>query len=517
MLSLDYAKQVGDRYILSFFADSLADLAEVSNGKEYVTRNGTNYGVPLASSTCIITEDDVKKIYTLSDTGVWTIAGTTGGSGGIGTITGFYDNATTTAYEFQNNVAVTAPLAVNNDGLYIDTASIYDNSSLTLDYQNIFNIYLDKKSDTAIKDVYWGYPITKIEVIGIEDNIRYTTTASTFTDIQNAINDIWDLANDGKYLFRFIYPDYTAETDRLEWDGDYWAAIVDDNLNVLKFYNDITNSKAYLIGIPLNYSVNPYVQEDDHYVCQIMGVTLTADNQTNVLDAIYEMYYAATCALGSPWVMDWWGEAICYVPWNDSTQMGDYFQSNTYKYIFDYDTYYVTRTAIGGVDEEQIKTIATTVVNTTVPTAVNTALSDGGYLPVITIPLGVYFDSSTFSGNYTLVLKSEDVFKSLCQKFTGGKTLIRAYQARAYGNYMDLKFWTTGNSSGDPYGPDRWSIYVIGPAVNAPRPYFETTTAYAAESSGGTVDKEITITNYGPQLVTVSYDSTLTTDWKTSY
>ena len=72
MLYLDYAKKIGDRYILNFFANSIEDIAEVSNGKRFVTKNGTDYGVPLASSIIVITEPDkTKKTYLLGEDGIW--------------------------------------------------------------------------------------------------------------------------------------------------------------------------------------------------------------------------------------------------------------------------------------------------------------------------------------------------------------------------------------------------------------------------------------------------------------
>lgn len=72
MLYLDYAKKTENGYILNFFADSVDDIAEVSNGKEFVTKNGTNYGVPLASSTVVITlPDKTKKTYVLNNDGEW--------------------------------------------------------------------------------------------------------------------------------------------------------------------------------------------------------------------------------------------------------------------------------------------------------------------------------------------------------------------------------------------------------------------------------------------------------------
>lgn len=73
MLYLDYAKQIGDRYILNFFADSVEDIDEVANGKEFITKNGTNYGVPMASSTVVVTmPDKSKKTYVLGEDGNWT-------------------------------------------------------------------------------------------------------------------------------------------------------------------------------------------------------------------------------------------------------------------------------------------------------------------------------------------------------------------------------------------------------------------------------------------------------------
>lgn len=76
MLYLDYAKPVGNGYILNFFADKVEDIQEVSGGKEFVTKNGTNYGVPLASSTVVITyPDKSKKTFVLNDSGEWEESG----------------------------------------------------------------------------------------------------------------------------------------------------------------------------------------------------------------------------------------------------------------------------------------------------------------------------------------------------------------------------------------------------------------------------------------------------------
>lgn len=61
MLYLDYAKPVEGGYILNFFADDVKDIEEISNGKKFVTKNGTDYGVPLDGSTVVITSPDKTK------------------------------------------------------------------------------------------------------------------------------------------------------------------------------------------------------------------------------------------------------------------------------------------------------------------------------------------------------------------------------------------------------------------------------------------------------------------------
>lgn len=73
MLYLDYAKPLADgKYILSFFADSAADLESISHGQKFITKNGTDYGVPQPSSTVVITmPDKTKKTYVLNEAGEW--------------------------------------------------------------------------------------------------------------------------------------------------------------------------------------------------------------------------------------------------------------------------------------------------------------------------------------------------------------------------------------------------------------------------------------------------------------
>lgn len=75
MLYLDYAKPLADgKYILSFFADSVADLESISHGQKFVTKNGTDYGVPQAGSTVIVTSPNSgKTIYVMDAEGVWVV------------------------------------------------------------------------------------------------------------------------------------------------------------------------------------------------------------------------------------------------------------------------------------------------------------------------------------------------------------------------------------------------------------------------------------------------------------
>ena len=76
MLYLDYAKPVEGGYILNFFADKVEDMKSITGGKEFVTKNGTNYGVPLKGSTVVITAPDKeKKTFVLDENGEWNEGG----------------------------------------------------------------------------------------------------------------------------------------------------------------------------------------------------------------------------------------------------------------------------------------------------------------------------------------------------------------------------------------------------------------------------------------------------------
>ena len=83
MIYLDYAKATPNGYILNFFADKEADISDISNGKRFVTKNGTDYGVPQPSSTVIITmPDKTRKTYILNKAGEWQEGGADADIGG---------------------------------------------------------------------------------------------------------------------------------------------------------------------------------------------------------------------------------------------------------------------------------------------------------------------------------------------------------------------------------------------------------------------------------------------------
>ena len=73
MLYLDYAKPLtGGKYILNFFAESIEDLDSISHGQRFITKNGTDYGVPQPSSTVVITmPDKTKRTYVLDESLEW--------------------------------------------------------------------------------------------------------------------------------------------------------------------------------------------------------------------------------------------------------------------------------------------------------------------------------------------------------------------------------------------------------------------------------------------------------------
>lgn len=73
MLYLDYAKPLTDgKYILNFFAESIEDLDSISHGQRFITKNGTDYGVPQPSSTVVITmPDKTKRTYVLDESLEW--------------------------------------------------------------------------------------------------------------------------------------------------------------------------------------------------------------------------------------------------------------------------------------------------------------------------------------------------------------------------------------------------------------------------------------------------------------
>lgn len=64
----------GGGYILSFFADSVEDLESISHGQKFVTKNGTDYGVPQPGSTVVVTSPNSgKTTYVMDAEGIWVV------------------------------------------------------------------------------------------------------------------------------------------------------------------------------------------------------------------------------------------------------------------------------------------------------------------------------------------------------------------------------------------------------------------------------------------------------------
>lgn len=177
MLYLDYAKPLADgKYILSFFADSAADLESISHGQKFVTKNGTDYGVPQAGSTVIVTSPNSGKTTYAN----WTeseIKALAGGSGGklyAHTISGFSTEngiyycvfyATFATIVDLNNVdTLNAKIPfgwvynLNNDGNFVFTG-IFNNihtglpGQIAFDIEGVSPTVSCEYSDDTVKEV----------------------------------------------------------------------------------------------------------------------------------------------------------------------------------------------------------------------------------------------------------------------------------------------------------------------------------------------------------------------------
>lgn len=75
MYYLANAKLVNGSYILNFFADTKEDLAKVPTDTKFITSNGTDYGIPLASSMVTVIDKGITKNYVLNADGEYVEAG----------------------------------------------------------------------------------------------------------------------------------------------------------------------------------------------------------------------------------------------------------------------------------------------------------------------------------------------------------------------------------------------------------------------------------------------------------
>lgn len=75
MYYLANAKLVNGSYVLNFFADTKEDLAKVPTDTKFIASNGTDYGIPLASSIVTVIDKGVTKNYMLNADGEYVEAG----------------------------------------------------------------------------------------------------------------------------------------------------------------------------------------------------------------------------------------------------------------------------------------------------------------------------------------------------------------------------------------------------------------------------------------------------------
>lgn len=75
MYYLANAKLVNGAYVLNFFADTVEDLKNIPTNTKFITTNGTDYGVPLASSIVTVTDKGATKNYILNADGEYVEGG----------------------------------------------------------------------------------------------------------------------------------------------------------------------------------------------------------------------------------------------------------------------------------------------------------------------------------------------------------------------------------------------------------------------------------------------------------
>lgn len=181
MLYLDYAKPVsGIGYILNFFADSEKDIEEISGGKSFVSKNGINYGVPLASSTIVITQPDkTKKTYVLSEDGNLYAGGANPGSKvEVNTV-----SASATSFPVLNNISVdgeiyrtinigtsTRPISdfdypVSHLGYIFYENRMYENDTISVN-QNTAGQSVTKLENLVLNGKYYGITNDGVTSIG---------------------------------------------------------------------------------------------------------------------------------------------------------------------------------------------------------------------------------------------------------------------------------------------------------------------------------------------------------------
>ena len=179
MLYLDYAKPLADgKYILSFFADSVADLESISHGQKFVTKNGTDYGVPQAGSTVIVTSPNSgKTTYVMDAEGIWVVTEDISYSAVVANpsdaatakLEKLKVNDTTYANWTENEIKSIASEASSGGKLYKHTFTIqFADNDLTNEYWISFVVYaaISEPVDTISKFKNLYGPTTPTCIIG---------------------------------------------------------------------------------------------------------------------------------------------------------------------------------------------------------------------------------------------------------------------------------------------------------------------------------------------------------------
>lgn len=259
MLYLDYAKKVEEGYILNFFADSEDDIKEVSGGKEFITKNGTNYGAPLPSSTVVITmPDKSRKTYILDDGNNWVVGGEPSGA------------VVEANVETTDNDEELVSLKVGDKA--------YKNSKMIPCKSTVL------PSDEALRGVEYNEKVYRIPTGMIPSNSTALVTGGV---VENAEYN-GEIYNIGGFNKKFYQKIVLAISDTPSYSGGvYQYDITRVTCHDGRGYTNYENDKdiATFLGPQLSNENNIYVIENHYYV------VVESDYGASILKDIYSSIY----------------------------------------------------------------------------------------------------------------------------------------------------------------------------------------------------------------------------------